>query len=154
MAVAGAQVGVTELTGKNDGKEVEAYLRSVGLARGNPYCAAIVYWIGQEAARGTERKPPYPKTGWSPSMVSSPTWKRGKGRDPQPADTFGIYFHSKKRVAHTGLIEQIDGDYLITIEGNTSSRAAIGSASDREGEGVRRKRRPIRTIYSVRNWFD
>lgn len=48
---AASQVGVRERTGRNDGPEVEAYLRSVGLTRGNPYCQAAQYWAFSIAAR-------------------------------------------------------------------------------------------------------
>lgn len=39
-----AQVGVREKSGRNDGYMVEQYLKSVGLSKGNPYCAAGQYW--------------------------------------------------------------------------------------------------------------
>ena len=44
-----AQVGVKEKTGHNDGVEVEQYLASVGLSKGNPYCAAGQYWCFHES---------------------------------------------------------------------------------------------------------
>src|SRR6266571_2567991 len=40
-----SQVGIQELTGHNDGKEVEIYLHSVGLKKGAPYCSAFVCWL-------------------------------------------------------------------------------------------------------------
>lgn len=55
-----SQVGVKEKTGKNDG-EVEKYLHSVGLKKGNPYCAAAQYWsfwVNRNIA-----KIPIPRTG-------------------------------------------------------------------------------------------
>lgn len=144
LKVAASQVGTMERTGNNDGP-VEKYLTSVGLSRGDPYCAAFVYWCGKTALGSAC---PYPKSGYSPDMVAKGT----AASKAQPADAFGIYFASKGRIAHTGLVEKVSGSYLQTIEGNTSSSAAVGSAADRDGEGVYRKLRPISTVKFVRRW--
>ena len=37
-----SQIGVREATGRNDGKQVELYLKSVGLGKGYAWCAAFV----------------------------------------------------------------------------------------------------------------
>jgi hypothetical protein len=148
LAAAGREIGVVEATGRNDG-EVDKYLRAVGLGGSRaPYCAAFVHWVGAQAL-GTRN--PYPRSAWSPDMVkggervTSSTVIRG-------GETFGIWFNTKKRVAHTGLVERRDGANLVTIEANTSAAAASGSAADRDGEGVHRKRRHWRTVYFVRDW--
>lgn len=149
LAVAASEVGVKEKTGRNDG-EVDKYLVSVGLGGSRaPYCAAFVYWVGKEALGDRN---PYPRSAWSPSFLSG--GKRvTSDYHPQGGEAFGIWFASKKRIAHTGLIESREGNYLITIEGNTSSNAAVGSAADREGHGVYRKRRHLRTVHSAHDWL-
>ena len=156
---AAAEIGVTEATGNNDGPRVEAYLKSVGLERGQPYCAAFVYWCGQQALGS---KNPFPRSGYSPDLCAQPTWSNGKGLPPRAGDTFGIYFPDKGRIAHTGLVAGTERDagkwsaprgYLRTIEANTSYSAASGSAADREGEGVHSKLRPLSTIRQVRAWL-
>jgi len=48
--IAYSQIGITEKNNNNDGK-VEKYLNSVGLKKGNPYCAAGQYWCFLEAAK-------------------------------------------------------------------------------------------------------
>lgn len=150
MHVAASQVGVRELTGKNDGPEVEAYLASVGLEKGQPYCAAFVYWVGREALGPAN---PYPRTAWSPSMVAGGEKVTAKTK-ARRGDTFGIYFPSKKRVAHTGLVDEWgDGASVWTCEGNTSGTAKSGSAADRDGQGVFRKKRLKASIYNVRDWI-
>jgi hypothetical protein len=150
LATAATQIGVTEKTGKNDGKDIEAYIASVGLdAKGGyPYCACFVYWVGKEAIG----KSPYPRSAWSPDMVvggqrvtESTTIKGG--------EAFGIWFSSKGRIAHTGLVESRNGSNLITIEANTSANAAVGSAADRDGQGVYRKRRHWRTVHTTKDWI-
>ena len=150
LAVAQSAVGWTEATGRNDGPEIERILASTGNRRGEPYCAAFVYWAGMTA--GFPRL--YPRSAWSPDMVAAPTWTRARGgREPQPADAFGIYFPARGRVAHTGLIAENRGAVFLTIEGNTSPEAISGSAADRDGGGVWRKRRLRSQVWSVRNWF-
>ncbi|WP_276359596.1 hypothetical protein [Daejeonella sp. H1SJ63] len=68
-------------------------------------------------------------------------------RQPNTGDVFGIYFPDKKRIAHAGFIDQWDGTWLITVEGNTT---IYGS---REGDGVYRKRRPVKSIYQVAGYI-
>lgn len=149
IAVAALEVGVQEKTGKNDG-EVDKYLAAVGLGgTRNPYCAAFNYWVGKKALGALN---PYPKSAWSPDhlkggvRVTASTVVRG-------GEAFGIWFPAKGRIAHTGLLERRDGANLITIEANTSANAASGSAADRDGQGVYRKRRHWRTVHSTRDWL-
>jgi hypothetical protein len=144
-------LGTTEATGRNDGAVVEKILNSVGLNKGDPYCAAFNYWCYTEAGGAKF----VPRSGWSPDWVKSPTWTRTSGGlNPKPGDSFGIFFKSKNRVAHTGLVKKWGDTSLVTLEGNTSPDAEAGSAADRDGGGVWSKRRLKIQIYAVRNWLD
>ena len=58
-------------------------------------------------------------------------------------DVFGLYFPEKRRIAHVGFIDQWDGTWMISVEGNTNV------SGSREGDGVYRKRRLVRTVYKV-----
>lgn len=147
MGVAESQVGTTEATGRNDG-EVVKYLRSVGLAKGDPYCAAFVYWCGREALGKSN---PYPQSGWSPDMVAGGTLV-SSGAPAKPADTFGIYFPSKKRIAHTGLVAEWGKTSVTTIEANTSPSATSGD--QRNGDGVWKKKRLRASLYKTKDWID
>ena len=125
--------------------------RLTGVPMGSPYCASFNAWCYHEGGA----PPGWPKSAWSPDWVRSPTWSATKGgRTPKPADAFGIYFASKGRVAHTGLIETWGDASAVTLEGNTSPGAEFGAASDRDGDGIWRKRRLIRQIYAVRRWVE
>ena len=62
---------------------------------------------------------------------------------PTTGDVFGLYFPEKRRIAHVGFIDQWDGTWMISVEGNTN---VSGSC---EGDGVYRKRRLVRTVYKV-----
>ncbi|HQS52214.1 MAG TPA: hypothetical protein PLN99_09980, partial [Daejeonella sp.] len=67
---------------------------------------------------------------------------------PSTGDVFGIYFPEKKRIAHVGFIDSWDGTWLITVEGNTNI------SGNPEGDGVYRKRRPVRSIYRVARYIN
>ena len=52
-----SQLGVVEVPlGSNKGKDVEKYLKSVGLGGGFPWCMAFVYWCVNEAAKEQGKK--------------------------------------------------------------------------------------------------
>ena len=67
---------------------------------------------------------------------------------PTTGDIFGLYFPEKARIAHVGFIDQWDGTWLITVEGNTNE------AGSREGDGVYRKKRLVRTVYKVARYIE
>jgi len=144
IEVARETIGWREEPG-NSGPVVDKILASVGLeGTGAPWCAAWVVYVGDEAFG--KKNNPFPRSAWSPDFVKDPKWDRGRGQTPDRADAFGIYFQSLKRVAHTGIIEKVDGKWAVTIEGNTNDNGS------REGDGVYRKRRPLCTILA-RSWL-
>jgi hypothetical protein len=117
---------------------------------GSPWCASFNAYVYDKA------KVPkgWPKSAWSPDWVKNPTWTRAKGgQTPKPGDSFGIYFQSKGRVAHTGLIESWTSKEVTTLEGNTGPTGSIG-AKDRDGDGSYKKWRDPAQIHSVRSWVD
>jgi hypothetical protein len=144
IEVARGTIGWREV-GRNSGPLVDKILASVGLEGTRaPWCAAWVVYIGDEAFGKKEN--PFPRSAWSPDFVKSPTWNRGRGKKPDRADAFGIYFQSIKRGAHTGIVEKVEGNWVVTIAGNTNDDGS------RDGDGVYRKRRPLGTILA-RSWL-
>ncbi len=137
LQIAKSQIGVSEATGNNDGKEVEAYLRYTGNKKGEPWCASFVSWVfGQAGFK-------LPKTAWSPALF--PVTRLTK--QPIAANVFGIYFSNLKRIAHCGLVETVRGNWIGTIEGNTNTTGG------REGDGIYRKLRHEKTIAVYANWI-
>ena len=150
-----SQLGVREATGRNDGSQVEAYLAYTGLGKGYAWCAAFVCWVLGQAEVDN------PKTAWAASLFPHDklVWLRGKvpttgsrtTNNGQPitktACVFGLYFPSLKRIAHCGFIDEWGEKEVITVEGNTND------TDSREGDGVYRKRRPIKSLYSVADWI-
>ncbi|TJZ63571.1 CHAP domain-containing protein [Sphingobacterium olei] len=140
--IATAELGVREATGHNDGERVEAYLRYTHLGKGYEWCAAFVSWCYGQAGLRQPRNP------WSPALFPKARtyWKQGKFIDRQihgfaVADIFGIYSATAKRINHVGLVKQQQGDYIVSIEGNSHNR-------------VESRRRHLRTIYALSNWVD
>jgi len=64
-----------------------------------------------------------------------------------PGLVMGIYFPSLGRIAHCGIVERLQGDFVYVIEGNTNV------AGSREGDGVYRRLRHKRSIASYAAWF-
>ncbi|UKT63259.1 peptidoglycan-binding protein [Pedobacter mucosus] len=137
LNLAKAEIGVRELTGKNDGERVEAYLNYVNVKKGQPWCAAFVSWVFWKAGFAK------PKTAWSPGLFPS----RRLAYIGKAGFVFGIYFSNLKRIAHCGFVVKINGSWLQTIEGNTNAEGS------REGNGVYRKRRHVNTIRYYADWI-
>ena len=136
LSIARQQIGVREKSGHNDGEKVESYLASVGLKKGQPWCAAFISWVFKQ---GGYTKP---CTAWSPALFNPIV----KTHLVKPANVFGIWFPKLKRVGHVGLVERQEGSWIISIEGNTNI------AGSREGDGVYRRRRLAKNIYVYADW--
>lgn len=133
-----SQIGVREATGHNDGTDVEKYLATINLGPGYAWCAAFVNWTLCECGVKTNN------SGWSPAWFPESKLTT----DPRQGDVFGIYFPSKKRIAHVGFIDKVEGNKVYTVEGNTNT------AGSREGDGVYRKVRMRSQIYKVSRWIN
>lgn len=142
-----SQVGVREATNRNDGEEVESYLRSVGLGKGHPWCAAIMYWSFSECGYTFPEKPSF--YAWSPNWFPADrvVWIDGRGDQGTSGDALGIYYRNLGRVGHVGMLTKEDGDYFHTIEGNTSD------AGSREGHGVYTKKRLKSQTKYLARWL-
>ncbi len=137
-----SQIGVREATGKNDGQQVETYLKSVGLGKGYSWCAAFIK-TGLNHC-GIKNK----INGWAPTAVNGQVVYQG-GRweqEPEPGDVFGVYSYTQKRIVHVGFFHRKEGRSIVTVEGNTN---AGGSAN---GDGVYKRLRPLYSINKIARW--
>jgi hypothetical protein len=150
LAVARASIGQTEKTGNNDGVFVDRVLASVGLeGSGAPYCAAFVRYCYDRAGLRLVG----PRSALAAEWVRNPSWTLARGgKQPLPGDPWGIYFPSKGRVAHTGLVEQWGERVVTTIEANTSPSATTGD--QRNGDGFWRKKRLRNQLFSAKDWIN
>lgn len=113
----------------NAGQAVEAFLRTTGLPKGHPWCAAFVTHVGL-AALG--EKWPLPRTA-SCAQLGEFAKKRAILREkPEVGDVFLLWYPSLNRFAHTGFVTGAAGE---TIEGNTSGGGL------RDGWGVFERKR-------------
>lgn len=141
-----SQVGVREATGKNDGKQVELYLKSVGLSKGYAWCAAFVKWCFDQCGIKTTINAMALSTHSKHRFVF---FNGKKLNEPRAGDVFTLYYPSLKRIGHTGFFhEQINPKVFKTIEGNTNS------AGSREGDGVYIKYRSYNATYSINRWIN
>ena len=139
-----SQVGVREATGKNDGPEVEMYLRVVNLGKGYSWCSAFVAWSLNEA------EIPHRINAWSPTAEnrSNIVYKAKRFiSEPEPGDVFTIWYNNLNRIGHTGFYHDRQNESIIvTVEGNTNAQGS------REGNGVWKKYRPLKSIHSISRW--
>jgi hypothetical protein len=143
IEIATAEIGVREATGNNDGERVEEYLRYTNLGKGHQWCAAFVSWCYGQAGL------PQPRNPWSPALFpDARTYGKGNpcGYPPtgkritiDKADLFAIYGASARRINHVGLVKAQQGQYIVTIEGNSNNR-------------VESRRRHLSTIYALSDW--
>jgi len=142
LEIAKTQLHVRELTNKNDGKEVEAYLKSVNLPKGYPWCQSFMYWAFQKAASELKVTNPMPKTAGVLDCYYKAKNYRVSGL-PQQGDQFIMDFG--KGTGHTGFVVEVKGNSIVTCEGNTSADPTY-AGEDREGNGVFMRLRGISSI--------
>jgi hypothetical protein len=141
LDVARSQVGVRETGGPNRGPEVEKYLASLGLAAGNSYCMAFIFWCFAEACVRRSERNPLVKTGrvldhWSLAPATVKIAAEMVMDDltlVQPGAIFMID-HGEGR-GHCGFVHEVRPFGVGTIEGNTSA------GGGRNGDGVYQRTR-------------
>ena len=94
------------------------------------YCGAFMSWIYRQAGFAE------PGSGWSPGLF--PLSRLTKLA--LPGNLIGVYFPGLKRIAHVGMIEKMDGEWCVCLEGNTN---VYGS---NDGDGIYCKRRHVKSI--------
>jgi hypothetical protein len=138
LEIAISQNGVEEVPrGSNAGKDVETYLRSVGLGKGYAWCMAFVYWCVGKAAAEMNIKNPLVRTAGVMVQWNSTTLRKlpKTSRAIKAGDIFIMEFGNGK--GHGGFVEKVQGSIIHTIEGNTNEDGS------REGYQVARRQRTI-----------
>jgi hypothetical protein len=158
ITIARSQIGVMEQPpGSNRGPQVDEYVRRVGLSPAGRFawCAAFLYFCFDEAALAQARANPVVKTAGVLDHWET-AGRRGVPRitsaravqDPglvQPGHIFIIDTGAPGGGGHTGLVVEVLGGKVVTIEGNTND---AGSA---EGVGV--FERQSRKIVQINKGF-
>lgn len=121
----------------NSGPEVEKYLASVGLGKGNPWCQAYVYWVLDELSKKLGTKNPAPKVGtvkghWDSAPAENKLTIDKVRSNPElirPGMVFVMWrdksWASGGTLGHTGIVIKANpADKTFTaIEGNTDEKA-------------------------------
>lgn len=137
-----SQLGVRELTGRNDGKQINAYRSSVAewLNHMNPlppWCAACTHWTYLHAGLRTKIKSARARDYFSKSLKSyDPNLHPEK--PPKFGDAAG-YLFGNKQIRHIGTVWEWNPNpkvlYCRIYEGNTSGKNVTGVVV-RDGDGV------------------
>ena len=159
---------VREVGGKNAGPDVEKYLRSLGMTKGSPWCAAFVSWCVMQSR--SLSKPP----SWCSGSAVSLFQMAGRSKTCVKVTPVDADFKSKVKAGyiwsraqdataaaaarkgswcqgHTGVVVKVDDVGFHTIEGNTNA------AGSREGDGVYHKTHKwadAEIIGKTVGWFD
>jgi len=142
-------IGVKEATGKNDGYEVEKFLKSVGRKKGDSWCAAFVSYCL------TTTNHPFPvRSGLARAFVIKQSILAThvlQGIKQVSRGDLIIWQKGSSISGHIGFVAIVDDKKYITIEGNTSS-GQKGAQAD--GDGVYIRERTIQPYNYFRvKWF-
>jgi len=137
------QVGIKEKTNKNDGKEVEAYLASVNLPKGFPYCAAGQYYCWKEATKfyvGLYPNP-VPKTASANGMYDGLMRKGIRGAFIPDINDLIVWKNTHNYNGHIERIIDVNQKgWVVTVGFNTSSGT---KGNQRDGAGVYVRQRNV-----------
>jgi CHAP domain len=140
LNVAKKELGKQEIPlNSNWGEHVQKYLHSVGIDFPASWCMAFVYWCVLQ----TKPVNPLVKTGGVMRQWNEIDPKY-KVKAPQAGDIFIMDFG--KGLGHTGFVESVSGNSMITIEGNATT-----ISGSREGIEVCRK--TTRTVSSCKGFI-
>lgn len=151
-------LGIEEQGGPNRGPAVELFLRAADLRRGAPWCAAFVNACAEYGFALRNLRSPLEKVGRQGFVQDYVTYGKGQGwevgwDEVEPGDLFALWFPSKDRYAHIGLVYDPpragvpDGEFT-TIEGNT------GDQGEREGYKVATRKRPLSDGVIFLRWTE
>ncbi|HUN04611.1 MAG TPA: hypothetical protein PLS00_17305 [Niabella sp.] len=146
-----SQIGVREKTGKNDGEDIEKYLKTVGLGKGYAWCAAFVKWALTDGIINSDAAKLINGMALSLHKAEKVIYFKGTYKmELLPADVFTLWYKNLGRIGHTGFFNgwanKAAGTYY-TVEGNTST------GGSREGDGVYLRIRDIKSTYSITKWI-
>ncbi len=126
--VALSQIGVTELSNRNDGKEIEKYESAVGIPKYSAYCYAAQYWSFKNACLKLKMNYdsiPIPKSGLANSCFNFAI-KNGIKKAYLPTKNSFIIWRAPNKI--NGHIERIyligKSGWVTTIAFNTSDKSS------------------------------
>lgn len=150
-------------SGSNKGPDVEAYLKSVGLGPGNPWCQAYVYWALDQLSKKLGITNPSPKSG---SVKGH--WDSAPQENKIPVDQIrvnptkvrpGMVFIKQRNTpwsqggyeGHTGIVLTINPEQktFTSIEGNTDEQAT----GEGNKVGINTRKLDDKDLIGFIDWF-
>jgi len=132
--IAAAEVGMKESSaGNNRVKYNRAFYGREVSGAAYPWCCAFVWWVSKQAGFNLHKTA-------SCTALAAAYKKAGQWVDygPNPGDIVMFDFTWQKKITqHVGIVDRFVGDWVYTIEGNTSL-----TSNDNGGAVMRRKRNP------------
>ena len=122
--------------GSNKSPEVNAYLKSVGLGPGFPWCAAFVYYIFDQVSKKLGIANPLTKTGgvrnhWATAPADVKITAAEVRKNPKLLKPGQIFMQGRgsKALGHTGIIVGVNPEKgtFVTIEGNSGDKVSINT---------------------------
>lgn len=144
IEIAKTQIGIREQS-ENWGKQIELYLRTVGIDYPAPWCAAYTYWCVQEASDALGLSNRVVRSAYCPTISSWASSNKILYTTPAVGDFFLVY---GTRARHIGFVTKTLTDGVKTIEGNTNLNGSP------EGIGVFERVRPINSRIRFVRWGD
>ena len=111
-----------EETARNYSPQICVWLRNVSVLHPSPWCAAFAWGMLEDACREFGLRNPVRPTASSHKLLAEANRLSARAADPGPGYIFGIDHGGGK--GHCGIVVEVDGDTICTIEGNTKSEGA------------------------------
>jgi len=124
VAKAVSHYGEREIGATNTGPQVDTYLAYVGLAPGNPWCAAFASYTVGQTCKEMGAPSTFPRTGSSSQIY---LWGRSNARlteDPLPGD-IALEKGGPTGHQHTLLVLAAGGNWVVCISGNDGNAVAV-----------------------------
>jgi len=136
-----ACVGISEASGRNDGKMVRLIQETVGGAVGEPWCLAFVMTCLAYAEAKCGVKSPLPATEHCLSLWNM-TPKAQRVKILPLAGAIAVWNDTGKTTGHVEIVISCDGKTFQGIGGNTSGTTSPGAPVNRDGNAC---------VYTVRS---
>lgn len=139
--------------GSNDGPRIRKWWQTTGYTSPVPYCACFVACSVEHATRGRVKAQQI--GGYCPAIVQLARANRLGFRlsnlsQARPGD-FVMFDFGRETYDHVGMFVAHDGDYILTIEANTSPDSSLDTSlsAQANGQGVYRRRRSKGLVSAV-----
>ncbi len=150
-----AHLNVREATGRNDGPEIDAWLRLVGSPRYSPWCGATQGQCQHDCRLPLPAAAGAAKSWAVPARTYYVRAVRGSLDSLRPGHVVMFYYANLGRIGHVGRLVMAQRPIRkgraargwLVVAGNT------GTGGGRDGAGVHQYFYPAAELYAVANWL-